>query len=153
MEHIVSPESTVWRPQPMRAVRSSGTTRRLGRCASRHACAFEPRSAALIRTGGPMKTAIAVSREVDPQRAADDLAEQLRTKLAEPAAVMLFAAPAYDHEVLLKRLSERTGESARSCSRMRWSARSAASRGARTPYMRAVNSTFSSAVSAEYNML
>lgn len=56
-----------------------------------------------------MQTAIAVSREVDPRQAADALAEQLKTKVAEPAAVVLFAAPAYDHEALLKRLGERTG--------------------------------------------
>ena len=56
-----------------------------------------------------MKTAIALSREVDPQRAADDLAEQVRSKVANPAAVVLFAAPTYDHEALLKRLNEQTG--------------------------------------------
>ena len=56
-----------------------------------------------------MKTAIAFSREVDPQRAADDLAEQVRSKVANPAAVVLFAAPTYDHEALLKRLNEQTG--------------------------------------------
>jgi len=71
--------------------------------------AFGGRSDVTNPIGGPMQTAIAVSREVDPQRAADDLAEQLTIKLAKPAAIMLFAAPAYDHEVLLKRLSERTG--------------------------------------------
>lgn len=56
-----------------------------------------------------MQTAIAVSREVDPMRAADDLLEQLTTGVARPAAIVLFAAPTYEHDVLLKRLSERTG--------------------------------------------
>ena len=40
-----------------------------------------------------MQTGIAITREVDPQRAAEDLVEQLRTKVLNPAAVMLFAAP------------------------------------------------------------
>lgn len=55
-----------------------------------------------------MQTAIAVSREVDPMRAADDLIEQLTTGVARPAAIVLFAAPTYEHDVLLKRLSDRT---------------------------------------------
>lgn len=56
-----------------------------------------------------VQTAVAISREGISERAADDLAEQLTAKVAEPAAIVLFAAPAYDHERLLRRLHERTG--------------------------------------------
>jgi hypothetical protein len=56
-----------------------------------------------------MQTSVAISREIDSFRAADHLAEQLSTKVAAPAAVVLFAAPTYEHVRLLKRLHERTG--------------------------------------------
>lgn len=56
-----------------------------------------------------METSVAISREADSDTAADDLAEQLLAKVAEPAAIVLFAAPVYDHERLLRRLHERTG--------------------------------------------
>ncbi len=56
-----------------------------------------------------MQTSVAISREGNSVRAADDLAKQLLAKVAEPAAIVLFAARAYDHERLLKRLHERTG--------------------------------------------
>lgn len=56
-----------------------------------------------------MQTGVAITREVDPRRAADDLVEQLRAKVVNPAAVMLFAAPTYDHRVLLNRLTQRSG--------------------------------------------
>jgi hypothetical protein len=56
-----------------------------------------------------MQTSVAISREIDSYRAADHLAEQLRTKVVAPAAVILFAAPNYEHVSLLKRLHERTG--------------------------------------------
>jgi hypothetical protein len=56
-----------------------------------------------------MQTSVAISREADSQRAADDLADQLTAKIETPAAVVLFAAPTYQHEILLKRLHDRTG--------------------------------------------
>lgn len=56
-----------------------------------------------------MHTAVAISREIDSFRAADHLAEQLGEKVAAPAAIVLFAAPTYEHASLLKRLHERTG--------------------------------------------
>jgi len=56
-----------------------------------------------------MQSSVAISREGNSDRAADDLAGQLTAKVAEPAAIVLFSAPAYDHERLLRRLHERTG--------------------------------------------
>jgi hypothetical protein len=56
-----------------------------------------------------MQTSVAISRETNTEKAAIDLAAQLLAKVAEPAAIVLFAAPAYDHELLLRRLHERTG--------------------------------------------
>jgi hypothetical protein len=56
-----------------------------------------------------VQSCIAITREGDARRAADDLANQLTLKLADPAAIVLFAAPTFDHEALLKRLYERTG--------------------------------------------
>jgi hypothetical protein len=59
--------------------------------------------------GGIMQTGNAVSRETDAVRAADDLAQQLKERIADPAAIILFAAPSYDQRALVKRLGERTG--------------------------------------------
>jgi len=56
-----------------------------------------------------MQTSIAITRETDPIRAADEIAQQLLASAPELAAIILFAAPSYDHEALLKRLHERTG--------------------------------------------
>lgn len=55
-----------------------------------------------------MQTSIAITIEPDSVRAADDLADQLSNG-ADLAAVILFAAPTYDHQSLLRRLHERTG--------------------------------------------
>lgn len=55
-----------------------------------------------------MQTSIAITSELDSTRAADDLAEQLGVT-DDLAAIIVFAAPSYDHETLLRRLHERTG--------------------------------------------
>jgi hypothetical protein len=52
-----------------------------------------------------MQTAVAATDESRASEAADDLADQLRARLdGDPGAVVLFAAPAYDHTTLLRRL-------------------------------------------------
>ncbi len=56
-----------------------------------------------------MQASIAISHEPESSSAAHDLADQLKSQLPRPAAVVLFAAPTYDHAVLVKRLSELTG--------------------------------------------
>ena len=55
-----------------------------------------------------MQTSIAITNEPDSARAADHLAEQLEVT-DDLAAIIVFAAPSYDHETLLRRLHERTG--------------------------------------------
>ncbi|MFN4140533.1 FIST signal transduction protein [Aestuariivirga sp.] len=56
-----------------------------------------------------MQTAVAISRETNSIQAADHLAKELTSKIAAPAAIVLFAAPSYDHVRLLKRLHDQTG--------------------------------------------
>ena len=56
-----------------------------------------------------MQASVAISSEGDALQAADDIAGQLMATVAEPAAIVLFAAPTHDHERLLARLYQRTG--------------------------------------------
>jgi hypothetical protein len=55
-----------------------------------------------------MQTSIAITNEPDSVRAAEELAAQISVT-DDLAAIILFAAPSYDHEALLRRLHERTG--------------------------------------------
>jgi hypothetical protein len=51
-----------------------------------------------------MQTAVAMTSESDTAKAAADLAAQLSVKLDKPLAIILFAAPSYDHAGMLKHL-------------------------------------------------